>query len=572
MQISSPNSSSASSPSKTNRVIQLEAFRVFPLGKFLFFALVIAYLVPGLIGHDPWKQDETYIFGMIHHLLNTGDWVVPVVAGEPFMEKPPLYYWVGAGFARVFSPWLTLHDAARLATGFFMVITCVASAYAARLGWGKGTGRFAVLSLLGCLGTVLHSHMMLTDIPVLTGTAIALWGFLLIPQRAIAGGLLLGAGIGIGFLAKGVLAPGVIGLTALVLPLGFKNWRTRTYGIGLLTAFLAALPWLLIWPIALYLRSPALFMEWFWMNNVGRFFGFSVAVLGAPHERGFWWVTIPWFTFPVLPLALITVGRHRQKCLSMAVFQVSFLILAIFMAVLVVAASARANYALPLLAPLCVLAAPASIALSKKMDRYWDSMSRLFFGVLAALIWFVWAHKMLHGVPPEWPFITKHLPPDFAEHFSLSRCSVATIMTLLALCIWIRVPKIQARGLVSWVTGLTLFWGLLCMLWMPWLDYAKSYRSVFESMKMKLPAQYRCMESAGLGESEKAMLRYVLGINTLRREVVPHPHCDVFLIEGLAESPPQSIDSKQWKQVWEGARPGDTRERFWLFTAPKVVR
>jgi len=60
---------------------------------FVFFLLlVVAYLLPGLIGHDPWKQDETYVFSIVHHLLQGGDWVVPQLAGEPFMEKPPLYY------------------------------------------------------------------------------------------------------------------------------------------------------------------------------------------------------------------------------------------------------------------------------------------------------------------------------------------------------------------------------------------------------------------------------------------------------------------------------------------------
>src|SRR5215469_1870394 len=30
----------------------------------LAFALVCAWLLPGTLGHDPWKQDETYTFGI----------------------------------------------------------------------------------------------------------------------------------------------------------------------------------------------------------------------------------------------------------------------------------------------------------------------------------------------------------------------------------------------------------------------------------------------------------------------------------------------------------------------------
>ncbi|MET5013286.1 glycosyl transferase, partial [Burkholderia pseudomallei] len=63
-----------------------------------------------------WKQDETYPFGIIQHMLESGEFVVPTNAGQPFLEKPPLYYWVATGFAWLFSRFLPLNDAARLAS------------------------------------------------------------------------------------------------------------------------------------------------------------------------------------------------------------------------------------------------------------------------------------------------------------------------------------------------------------------------------------------------------------------------------------------------------------------------
>ncbi len=103
--------------------------------------------------------------------------------------------------------------------------------------------------------------------------------------------------------------------------------------------------------------------------------------------------------------------------------------------------------------------------------------------------------------------------------------------------------------------GVALFWGLISCLWMPWIDAAKSYRATFNAMKVALPSHYQCMGSTGLGESERAMLRYVLGINTQRKEIIPSAmQCDVFLVDGLAQSPPHDMDSTHWKQIWEGAR------------------
>ncbi|HEX5464552.1 MAG TPA: glycosyl transferase, partial [Burkholderiales bacterium] len=94
--------------------------------------LCVAWILPGLIGHDPWKPDEAYSFGLIYHIIRHGDWVVPMLAGQPFLEKPPLYYLTAAAFAKAFSPPLALHDAARLASGFYMAIVFLFTGFAGR--------------------------------------------------------------------------------------------------------------------------------------------------------------------------------------------------------------------------------------------------------------------------------------------------------------------------------------------------------------------------------------------------------------------------------------------------------
>ena len=71
----------------------------------LFVALVCAaWIVPGLIGHDPWKPDEAYSFGLVLSLMEGRDWVVPLLAQEPFMEKPPIYYLTAALSATSYLP------------------------------------------------------------------------------------------------------------------------------------------------------------------------------------------------------------------------------------------------------------------------------------------------------------------------------------------------------------------------------------------------------------------------------------------------------------------------------------
>jgi hypothetical protein len=94
-----------------------------------------AWLLPGIFGHGPWKQDETYSFGMIHHMLVSGQYLVPTNAGQPFMEKPPLYYWTAVITAKLLHPLLPYHDGARLASVFYNLVTLVFVARIAKIMW-----------------------------------------------------------------------------------------------------------------------------------------------------------------------------------------------------------------------------------------------------------------------------------------------------------------------------------------------------------------------------------------------------------------------------------------------------
>ncbi len=121
---------------------------------FVWTAVVICaiWILAGLVGHEPWKQDEAYTFGLVYHILETGDWVVPTLAGEPFMEKPPIFCITASAIARLLSPPLELHDTARLTSGLFMIIAVVFLVLTMREMASLEKGRLASLALLGCIG------------------------------------------------------------------------------------------------------------------------------------------------------------------------------------------------------------------------------------------------------------------------------------------------------------------------------------------------------------------------------------------------------------------------------------
>jgi hypothetical protein len=204
-----------------------------------------------------------------------------------------------------------------------------------------------------------------------------------------------------------------------------------------------------------------------------------------------------------------------------------------------------------------------------RAERSWQWASLMLFGLLSLAIWVGWAIMMLTDAPPHWAPLARVLPMEFVPDFQLAptlAAVLATIGGLLALRAWRNQP---AKGLTAWVTGLTLSWTLLTTLWMPWLDYAKSYRSVFASMPLP---ETDCIASINLGEGERAMLHYVTGHNPVRLEVTPGARCATLLVQREAAFGGPAVDHLMWNELWRGSRPGITNERFWLFSlAPRPV-
>lgn len=544
-------------------------------GLALLVILALAFMLPAMVAYGPWKPDEPYMFGLVDSLLKTGDWIVPTLAGEPFMEKPPLFAWVAALTAKLASPWLAVEYGARLAIGIFMLITFIATAGAARRWWGHGYGRYAVLALLASIGLQQHGRMMIPDLPLLAGFAVAVYGWAWIQERPLKGGLLFGTGLGMTLMAKGVLGPGVLSVSALLLPIFFRSWRTRAYGHGMLYALAASLPWGLVWPIALYLRSPQLFTDWFWINNIGRFIGSSVPTLGAAHESGHLIQTIPWFTFPTLPLAIWALWKMRREVFLRPGFQVSLVILSVLLAVFIASASGRVVYLLPILVPLAIISTPAMGLLPLQANQWADWTARIIFVTAAAICWAVWFCFFVVDKPLQLNILTNHLPLDVPFHVDPAGTTLACLLMIGWLIIVRQLPRYAARATVSWVSGIVLVWGTAFALLLPWIDEAKSYQATFSALSEALGEHTHCLASVGLGESERAMLAYIADIEPQRLEINRGGECDTLLWQGVASSAPQNMASEGWQLKWEGSRPGERRERFWLFTrahSPTVAK
>jgi 4-amino-4-deoxy-L-arabinose transferase-like glycosyltransferase len=526
--------------------------------KALFLGLLCAvWLLTGLIGHDPWKPDEAYSFGLVYHILQSGDWLVPTLAGDDFLEKPPLFYWTAAILAKLFAPFLPLHDGARLASGFYVALTLAFTGAAGRELFGKSAGWAAVVILIGSLGLLTRAHLMVTDLALLTGCAMMIYGFALSERRQILAGFILGTGVGIGFMSKGFIQP-VFFLLISVTLLSFSAWRTRPFLIFLGVAVLSALPWLTIWPGLLYLRSPELFAEWAWQLNIGKVLEYA---RGGDHSDTFYYLTLlPWFAWPAAPLAVWAVWEARKKISHSFEFQ---LLLVTFGAMLIALSLApRINdlCALPMLLPLSLLATAALFTLKRGAANALDWFGIMTFALLAILLWWGWTGLLVDS-PAHITQLLKDYRPGFEPVFQFNQFWMAVAVTVLWMVLVWRVGRSIRRSVINWAVGVTLLWILAVTLWMPWLDNTKSYRSMVVSLKKAMPKHYLCVSGEGVGEAQRAMLQYFADV-TVRE--LPRKECDLKLVQSKGTSS-QSEDTKRWKKIWEGGRSGDKGERYWLY-------
>jgi 4-amino-4-deoxy-L-arabinose transferase-like glycosyltransferase len=134
------------------------------------------------------------------------------------------------------------------------------------------------------------------------------------------------------------------------------------------------------------------------------------------------------------------------------------------------------------------------------------------------------------------------------------------VTVLWMVLVW-RVGRSIRRSVINWAAGVTLLWILAVTLWMPWLDNSKSYRPMVVSLEKALPASYNCVSGVGVGEAQRAMLEYFGNVVVRERR---RPECELMLVQG-AGTAPHNEDPTRWNKIWEGGRPGDKGEHYWLY-------
>jgi 4-amino-4-deoxy-L-arabinose transferase-like glycosyltransferase len=523
--------------------------------RLLVALLCLAWILPGLVAHDPWKPDEAYNFGVVYEMVSGGSWVAPALAGEPFVREPPLYYITAALTALLFSPVLPLHDGARLVSGFYIGLALLFCGLAARELNGPRTGALAAVLLIGSLGLVLRSHQLVPYVAGLSGFAMAYYGCAR-ALRSASGGGWIGTGLGVVFLSLGIPEAAVVALIAALLPLVSSAWRSRTYAVALGIAVLAAMPWVVIWPLLLHMQSPELLRAWLEADTLMRLFRGGAG--------GFYYLRLlPWYAWPLWPIALWAVWRAFGSSPVKPAITLPLVGLILTLLGLSEAADKRELYAMPLLVPLTLLATPGVETLRRGAANAWYWFGVMGFTFFILVGWVYWSGLEL-GIPPRLHAHLHRIQPGYTSGFKLLPFLLGAAYTALWFSVLVKLERTARRPAYVWATGVTVIWGLAATLFIAWVDTGKTYRTVFASLATALPPAYRCMSSEDLGDAQRAMLHYFSGVVTYREEAAERRRdCDLMLVQGT----PQEEDAPEgsWIKIWEGSRPGDKSERFRLY-------
>jgi dolichol-phosphate mannosyltransferase len=287
-------------------------------------------------------------------MLQQGSFLVPVLHGQPYLDKPPLLYWLVMGSYHLFG----VHDwAARLVAGLAGLLTVLTTWWWGRRALGPRAGLVGALVLCLSAEFVYRMRMLTMDgLLALCVTAALACAHAALRGPALRRGwwLAAAAACGLGVLTKGPVAVALV--AGPVLAFRLLDPRAARPGLRDGLVFLAAVvavagPWFVL----VGLREPGFLSYFFWTHNVVRF------VAPFDHEKPAWFY-LPAMLLGMLPWALLWPGmvralaRRSRRAAARRPAGLGLVLLAGLGCVAFFSASGckRAGYLLPALPPLAL--------------------------------------------------------------------------------------------------------------------------------------------------------------------------------------------------------------------------
>jgi len=581
------------------------------LSRRLLWGLILLYILPGLFARTPWKPDDAAGFGQSFTLsqLPFSEWAMSLIGDRMYVEGGLLSAWLAGLFGKlalaVDLPHNWLDDAMRLGNVFWMILAGWAiwnttyrlakrvelqpedplGTAPTRVDYARAVADASVLCFLGTLGLLVRSHMQVPEIAELAGISIMLLGAVRSLDRPIGAGWMLGAGIAIAFFARGwahclpfLLLLLVSSMTHSSLRFGLLRRMTRA-------AAVFAIPFAIWFFWLMSQKNGELWWNAWNEWNVRRFLildptqSFDLVKLVITLK------TLTWFLWPILPMACWTIWRYR-KALTEPSIRIPLAGGAAGVVVLLITNPAdEANY-FPLLAPLSVLAAIGLSTMKRGLISLIDWFAVLWFTFAAVLVWLGWTAATF-GFPAKIAANFEKLSPGYVPDVIGLELALAFLASIawIRLIVWRTASGSRAlwRPMVLTTGGVILLWLLMMTLWIPRIDYAKSFKSLGDAITRSVldhqsAVGRECVADYNLGYAQRATLQYHAKVDFIRKgQFKEASECEYLLLQDdTRQSLKIKVDfeskaSERWELIWTGNRNSDRHEFFFLYARTQQV-
>lgn len=273
------------------RPATIEADAPRPLWKTIagaaLLAVVAAVAILPKLSYPLLDPDETRYAEIAREMFLSGNLLVPTRQGLPYLDKPPLLYWLTAASYQLFG---INEFAARFVTAVAAIGTVLCTFLLGKSLVGMRAAWLGAFLQLMSIGFVVSGRFLFMDSLLTLFTTVSLLaGYAACRDGKFRPGywILAAAACGLGTLTKGPVAPALclpplvaaVWLTGAANPLRLRHWASY---LSIVAAI--AVPWFVV----IAIRQPQHFYEFVWTHHVERF------VHGLAHEEPMW------FYIPVL--------------------------------------------------------------------------------------------------------------------------------------------------------------------------------------------------------------------------------------------------------------------------------
>lgn len=523
-------------------------------------------------------------FGFMLHLAQvfgpeTISWLKPSLLGQADPHAALLPYWLGAWAIQLSPSALPIDLAARLPFIGLLCLTLTATWYgvyalartpaaqpvtfafggeARPADYARAIADGGLLALLACLGLARLSHEATPALAQLSFSTLLFFALANLPRKRI------GAWVSAAIAIVGLALSGAPTLAMILGIGGAIIMALDTHKPSALRARSVDVAWVLLICLATAALVSALGL---WRWRVASSHVFEVKSMTR---------LLLWFTWPAWPLALWTLWRWRYQLKQLGAnphlaLPLWFVTVAIGTTWLSGLSDRALLLGLPAMATLAAFALPT---LRRSVSAFVDWFTLVFFSAGALIIWVVWT-SMQTGMPAQPAINVARLAPGFTPVFS----AVALACALLASLVWASLVKWRAgrhrsaiwKSMALPAGGATLCWLLVMTLWLPLLDFARSYEPLVLKVRGMM-GDTTCVQYYGLTRAQGAAFEFhgklkLLPANHSTSASADQPNqCEWLIVDTQAVGTlKKDVDLSAWQLHATVRRPSDNNEDIVLY-------